>query len=61
MFLNLFSTKSLKKYLAPKKANVAPMVLESETMSVASFNPKIAPAARVKILAPGKENATATI
>ena len=39
--------------------NSATRVLEIETMIKPIFNPKMAPAARVRIVAPGNESATA--
>jgi len=53
---NRFCNKSLIKYREINIANVAPIVLANETITVPLKIPKIAPPARVKIVAPGREN-----
>lgn len=47
--------------LAKSIANVAPTTLENETKTIPIPRPKMAPPARVKIVAPGRENAVTTM
>ena len=59
--LNLFCKKSLNRNLDTKNAIVAPIVLDSETIINPFQNPNKPPAAKDKMLAPGKEIATEII
>ena len=60
-FSNLFSTRGLKNQRNASIASVAPIVEAKDAIIKPQPKPKIAPLAKVRIAAPGIDNAVMTM